>query len=370
MKAAACIILFITALFSACSDSSVETTLTGTDEDNGNTILEIKNAIGVETGDENLTFGSIESMCETPDGNIALLDRAYSHVKIFSPDGEYLRTIGNQGPGPGEMSMTIYMGISDNGNLFVSQRSGCNEFNYYTGEWITLEVFNGPPPVSITGGPDSVFIATSMEMIETDEGLGIEVNVSRYTDPYTTDISYTGNYFDLNPSDMSIFFQQGWYNYCFDVDVDGNVYVAGSSTDEYKVTCYTALGEEFLTITEAVIPVAKTQEDIEEEKRFYEARFQSLGMGQISYTPLENWNTIRGLGIDGQNRIWVLSGVEATPTFSVYGSSGDKLFTAELPCSTAEGRYWRFSVERDFILAWSDSPEDGYQKFYIIALPE
>jgi len=359
------IILSVLILLSACSEEPV-----ALDEHSDLVVLEIQDSIGVESGDANLVFGSIESMCETPDGNIALLDRAYSEVRIFSPDGEYIRTIGGQGSGPGEMNMTIYMGITESGRLFVSQRSGCNEFDYFTGDFITSVNFNGPPPIAITGTTDSTFVAISMEIVETDQGIGIDASVSRFTDGYTRAVAYTNCYFDLNPVDMSNFFQMGWYGYCFDVDRDGNVFIARASDTDYLVTGFTPDGEVFLSITKPVDTAQKTEDEILEEKNFYEARFESLGMGEMPYLPQQNWNTIRTVGVDGQNRIWVLRGWQTGIVFDVYNTDGNEIITAALPYPGSEGRYWRFAVERDFILAWPENPESGYQKFFIIPLPQ
>lgn len=364
-----CFYLSLCIIYAGCSNSPGDEPLPS-QIDSSSIILQIVDSVGVETGDENYVFGSIESMCFGPDGNIALLDRAYSQVRIFSSEGEYLKTIGGQGSGPGELNMTIYMGISHGGNLFVSQRSGCNEFDYLTGEWITLENFNAPPPISITGSTDSFFVAISMEMVETDEGLGIDASVSRFTDCYSKDVSYTGSFFELNPADMSSFFQKGWYGYCFDVDQGGNVFVAESSRDEYLITGYTPEGEPFLTIEKPFDPVAKTEEEIQQEKRFLEARFESLGMGRMGYTPLPDWPAIRALGVDGQGRIWAQRGSDIYATFDVYDSLGNDLFTAVLPFPEQDGRYLRFQIEPESILAWPEDPQCGWQKFYIIALPD
>lgn len=360
-------ILICAILLASCSKSHDNPVVISTDEQEV-MILQISDSVGVEMGDENLTFGSIESMCYAPDGNIVLLDRAYSQVKVFSPTGEYIRTIGTQGEGPGEMNMTIYMGISQNGNLFVSQRSGINEFNYFTGEWIEKKQFNGPPPIAICGFTDSSFIATSMQMAEGENGLGVNAAVTRYTDPQTIGISYMQHSFALNPEDMSNFFQEGWYGYCFDTDREGNVYISKSSATEYNVIGYSIDGTEFMRIVKQVIPLPKTENEALEESEFMEARFESLGMGRMPYSPTENWNTIKQIGLDHLQRIWVQRGTEAIPTFDVYNNNGSELFTATLPYPGEEGKYWRFSIEPAGMLAWSENPTDGYQKFYIIPL--
>ena len=47
-------------------------------------------------------FGVITSIVEADDGNLYMLDAQLTEIKVYSPEGEYLRTIGRAGEGPGE----------------------------------------------------------------------------------------------------------------------------------------------------------------------------------------------------------------------------------------------------------------------------
>lgn len=47
-------------------------------------------------------FGVITSIVEADDGNLYMLDAQLTEVKVYSPQGEFLRTIGRAGEGPGE----------------------------------------------------------------------------------------------------------------------------------------------------------------------------------------------------------------------------------------------------------------------------
>lgn len=48
-------------------------------------------------------FGRIGSIAADADGHIYVLDVQGQHVKVFAPDGEYVRTVGGPGSGPGEL---------------------------------------------------------------------------------------------------------------------------------------------------------------------------------------------------------------------------------------------------------------------------
>ena len=55
-------------------------------------------------------------------GNVYLLDSQLSEVKVFSPGGEYLRTIGREGEGPGEFRRPSDLLFTPDGNVGVLQR--------------------------------------------------------------------------------------------------------------------------------------------------------------------------------------------------------------------------------------------------------
>ena len=58
--------------------------------------------IGGDTDDDAEFFGVLSQITTDEAGNVYLLDRQLTEVKVFSPDGEYLNTIGREGEGPGE----------------------------------------------------------------------------------------------------------------------------------------------------------------------------------------------------------------------------------------------------------------------------
>ena len=65
--------------------------------------IELVRTIGnVDTDDENLAFDSPLDMAVDPTGNTFILDSGNKRIQVFGPDGQYLRTIGRRGQGPGE----------------------------------------------------------------------------------------------------------------------------------------------------------------------------------------------------------------------------------------------------------------------------
>jgi hypothetical protein len=77
--------------------------------------------IGGDTDDEDEFFGVITQLLTDAKGNVYLLDSQLNHVKVFSPSGEFVRTIGREGEGPGEFRNAGSMFFTADGKLGVLQ---------------------------------------------------------------------------------------------------------------------------------------------------------------------------------------------------------------------------------------------------------
>jgi len=75
--------------------------------------------IGGEDDEE--IFGVIVDIITDAEGNFYLLDAQLSEIKVYSGDGEYLRTIGREGEGPGEFRGAFNMFRVPGGNIGVLQ---------------------------------------------------------------------------------------------------------------------------------------------------------------------------------------------------------------------------------------------------------
>jgi hypothetical protein len=72
--------------------------------------------------DDEFLFGVLSQIVSDEDGNIYLLDAQLNEVMIFSPAGEYIRSIGREGEGPGEFRRASDMFLTADGNVAVLQR--------------------------------------------------------------------------------------------------------------------------------------------------------------------------------------------------------------------------------------------------------
>lgn len=108
-----------------------------------NTMEEINNSIGKlsiqpvrvwggdEEEDEHKFFRNVSWMTFENNRAIYISDRESHLIKVFDPDGRYIRTIGRRGKGPGDLYRPGIMALSPNGNLWVHE-SGSRRIQCFT----------------------------------------------------------------------------------------------------------------------------------------------------------------------------------------------------------------------------------------------
>ena len=60
--------------------------------------------IGTLDGEEHFMFGRIVAVAVSDDGSIHVTDQLAKTVRVYGPEGEYLRSLGTEGGGPGELA--------------------------------------------------------------------------------------------------------------------------------------------------------------------------------------------------------------------------------------------------------------------------
>jgi hypothetical protein len=136
---------------------------TGLDEPLALTLKELWR-IGGDTESEDEFFGVINQVATDHDGNVYVLDRQLSEVKVYSPDGAYLKTIGREGEGPGEFRQPLDMFFLPNGNLGVLQLAPGRIVTFGSdgepaGDYPTPRSEGGGTPAFITGQVAGKYVA-------------------------------------------------------------------------------------------------------------------------------------------------------------------------------------------------------------------
>lgn len=76
--------------------------------------------IGEIEGREEYIFSDVRSIAVSEDEKIFVLDTKECHIKVFSEKGNYLKTIGKKGQGPGEMQIPMSVQITPQKEIMVN----------------------------------------------------------------------------------------------------------------------------------------------------------------------------------------------------------------------------------------------------------
>lgn len=93
--------------------------------------LEEELAIGEEGNGDEYIFSKIGDIAVDGEGKIHILDINEAHIKIFDKNGKYVKTIGNKGQGPGEMSRPSSLQITTQNEIAVND-SSARKIHFFT----------------------------------------------------------------------------------------------------------------------------------------------------------------------------------------------------------------------------------------------
>src|SRR5690606_22530106 len=103
--------------------------------------LEEELKIGTADGDPDYQFGQITGIGVTSGGEILVLDGQAEHLEVFAPSGEYLRTSGRPGSGPGEFGMGVAGVLVTQGDTILVPDMGNQRVNRFLANWESLGSF-------------------------------------------------------------------------------------------------------------------------------------------------------------------------------------------------------------------------------------
>ncbi|MEE8376776.1 MAG: 6-bladed beta-propeller, partial [Candidatus Aminicenantaceae bacterium] len=98
-------------------------------------------SIGRAEGQVEYMFSRISSIDVDDEENVYVADSVSAHIKVFDRHGQYIRTIGRRGQGPGEMQMPYCIQITSKNELLVQDR-GARRLLFYAlnGDFLRQDV--------------------------------------------------------------------------------------------------------------------------------------------------------------------------------------------------------------------------------------
>ncbi len=175
----ALLLIAVLAFYTQLTSASPIRVTNGQKASNGTQIVVLEELWTVGEEDSDLILGEISQVLIDDQGNIYLLDTQLSNVKVISPDGVFLRTLGREGEGPGEFRNPSEMCFLPDGHLGVLQGS--------PGKIVHLNLADGTPagvwPLSAPGsggefqmdglrvGGETVIVSGTIQTVDREKGV-------------------------------------------------------------------------------------------------------------------------------------------------------------------------------------------------------
>lgn len=288
--------------------------------------------VGGEDDDE-LIFGVITQITSDDKGHIYVLDAQLTEVMIFSSEGEYIRSIGREGEGPGEFRRPADLFLTPDGQVAVMQRmpgkivqlttDGAPAGNYPMPETDGMRMFfNG----RVAG--DALVLSTAT-MKRNDEGFDFISSLVRVDKTGTMTSKYTERSdtrsFARMEADEKTFGRNGQV---WTTDFDGRVYTS-DDFDSYTINVWSPDGTLERVIELDYEHRMRSEEEIEEATPTVRIRGRGGRGGEMKFT-MSKWDRdIQRMYPRHDGTLWVLSSHGAFDaeagtigTFQIFDSEG------------------------------------------------
>jgi hypothetical protein len=300
--------------------------------------IELKELWRIGGEDDEVFFGNPSKVLLGPDGNIYIEDEQLVQVFVYSPDGEFLRTLGRQGEGPGEVRSLNDIIFLPDGTLGLGQA--------FPGRVVRIGLDGTPGSSFPVGGEDpnesspcvfvegmsrsETILIAGMRMEFRDQGsVAQHLFLARYNPEGTERNIYVSKEYSVNFAEF-VLDEKGisfvWS--CFDADSEGRVYFT-PRRDAYEIHVHNPEGELERVITREYESLKRDDEMKTEAELTMEAVALSYNVPLQGVTIEDDEQDIEFLHVAPDNRLWIRTsrGDRRSPqgvltTYDVFDSAG------------------------------------------------
>lgn len=324
--------------------------------------------IGGEDDEE--IFGVITDIITDGEGNFYFLDAQLSEIKVYSADGEYLRTIGREGEGPGEFRGAFNMFRVPGGNIGVLQT--------FPGKIVVLTPEGEPagdfPLPEAEGEGFRVLLGaqyagdrlalTYMVNQPSQQGFSQNNHLSFVNKDGTKETKLYSQKANFTVA-AAVFSEKEWDSFRnrWTASADGRAFSA-IDFGKYAITVWGPDGKIDRVIEREYPPHERSAEDHERVLGIYEGFTRQIPVPNMKFDLEKTWNPIQQLWARDDGTLWVLAsrGAQGLPdgvigVFDVFDSSGHFIKQVTLKGegdSTVDGYF--FVADRLFVVTdWLNS---------------
>ena len=268
--------------------------------------------LGGESESDEEFFGVIMRIATDAKDNVYVLDMQLSEVKIYDPNGKYIKTIGRKGEGPGEFSNPSDMFFMPDGNIGVMQ--------VFPGKIVMLTP-NGDPAgdyplpkpegdgyqVLLGGHRCGSHLVLARQLQKFVEGKFTQnVSLDRLDLQGKVSNTYLSMERVLEMANLVIDEKtfSTWEQGRWDAGSDGRVFVV-TSTSDYEVTVFNTDGTKDRVIERAYEKRNRTAAETAEVRSLFEASVRQAPNAKIEINPYDH--DIKSVHSRDDGSLWVLT---------------------------------------------------------------
>jgi len=325
--------------------------------------LRVTCEIGEMMGDSNYVFGEITSALPVEDGGVAVLDIYGCDISFFDSTGNFVRSLGGKGEGPGEFLLPIDFAILDDGRLAVVDLVNRRiDILSETGELLSsLETGYAMLPFRMDAVADSSFMIYYYSTRPSGESFDMGFNLEIWdTSGLQQEIwSWRSEY-----SGADFLFSPGFITCC---SGNGNIYISQMDNSEFFIDCVSVTSGSSGFITREAIAVEADSTDVGyiEPKVyvFYESEDAPVDLESeaLFYRP-----QIGSMGIDGDGYLWVRSGTTDSEEWLLFDRDGSFARRGRITGIPEQGRL-EYVMNRHGGAVWAPFTEDHPRVFLLSA---
>ena len=295
-------------------------------------LLEEELSIGLAEGPEEYMLNRPFDVQAADDGTIFVLDWGDICIKVYDKDGQFIRTIGQKGQGPGDFGFLLYMALSSDGRIFVMNPVN-RQVSVFSasGEYLEGFRFEGSHNEMKTDGMNRIYyskrtrktatedLPVSEEFTEVESVIQVIRNEADGEDFFLVG-EFDGEKDQIKRTGTGVMSLSSEFSIVWEVNQYGLLYEGFNQ--EYKINVFDQDGKKMLTFGRDYEPVTK-------EFRMEELVRKST---MPAYDPRIGWV------FDEEGNLWVsiYSENEGEVIYDVFSPQGLYLKQVFLPCSICQ----------------------------------
>ncbi len=300
--------------------------------------------IGESEGQEEYMFSEVRDMDVDPEGNIYVLDSKETHIQVFDKEGNYIRTIGQKGQGPGEMQSSRSLSITPNNEIMVSDWTArALHFFSLDGKFLKLINLKGMLWFLKPVADSQNHIVAGYTVMDQTVTSYLKIFNPDMTEKKAIYSYQVAQYPKVNPLFAQCFWQ-----------IDRDDHIIWGYNGVYEIRFLKPDGSLFMKITKDYDPVKITEQ---EKQQFIKSNYGEEPPPEIELSWDSHYHPFLYLSVDDKGRVFVRT-YEKAPNghyyYDVFNAKGK--YIAKIPLEYRP-RVWK----KDKLYVISED-EEGYQQ--------